>query len=242
MFCFVFILAYPGFFQVAYTFLYLTGNWIIPQKTLETKLSQYNFIVSLAFLIVALIVILSVCPLSNCILASGFAWPQWFGLPRFLSLIFTVLAGIIVGVTFYYAEASTAPWWLKLWRSNEPTVKLWIFGQTRRIVTDTQRLPAGFLLVIIASKAMLEEILWRGYLVVYAKDVLDLPALHAVVISSFAFGINHFGFGLANILSKTLLGGILCMMYLISGSLIPSILCHQVFNLMVFKFRIEWEK
>ena len=68
-----------------------------------------------------------------------------------------------------------------------------------------------------------------------------MPVQYAVVISAVAFGMNHIAYGLANVLSKTLFGVILSLLYLASDSLLPCILCHQVFNLMVFKIRIEWK-
>ena len=68
-----------------------------------------------------------------------------------------------------------------------------------------------------------------------------MPVQYAVIISSFAFGMNHLAYGLANVISKTLFGIILSLMYIVSDSLLLCILCHQTFNLMVFKIRIEWK-
>ena len=116
-----------------------------------------------------------------------------------------------------------------------------MFGDTKRIARQGQKLPIGLLLICILGEVILEEILWRGYLVSYATNVLNIPVQYAVVISSLAFGMNHLAYGLANVISKTLFGIILSLMYLVSGSLLPCILCHQVFNLMVFKIRIEWQ-
>ena len=124
---------------------------------------------------------------------------------------------------------------------NKPLARQWMFGETKLIVRQGQKLPISLLLVCILGEAFLEEVLWRGYLVAYANDVLNLPVQYAVIISSFAFGMNHLVYGLANVISKTLFGIILSLMYLASGSLLPCILCHQVFNLMVFKIRIEWK-
>ncbi|MDE3259268.1 MAG: CPBP family intramembrane metalloprotease [Gemmatimonadota bacterium] len=242
MLCFVIILAYPGFVHAAYTLMRLICNWIIPKATLEASLSKYDFIASFAFLTFALVFVFSVCPVDSCILTAGFTWPQWFNVPEPLSLPVDLLAGVFLGISYYFVEASVASWSVKFYRSDSTSETFWTFGQTRRIVKGAQQLPTLFLLFLIASKATLEEVLWRGFVFIFAVDVLDLPQPHAIAISSVAFGISHFSYGIANILSKTLFGGILCMVYSMASSLIPAILCHQAFNFMVFRFRIEWHR
>ena len=166
---------------------------------------------------------------------------MWFGLSMPLSLVVAIFVSVGTGTVFYYAEIIAAQVWLKLRVRNKPIEEHWMFGDAKRIVRQGQKLPIGLLLICILGEVILEEILWRGYLVSYATDVLNIPVQYAVVIASLAFGMNHLAYGLANVISKTLFGIILSLMYLVSGSLLPCILCHQVFNLMVFKIRIEWK-
>ena len=239
MFCFVLILAYPGFSHAIHTGLERIGRQVLTKKMMDTLLGRYDFVMSLAFLMGTLLLILSVCDSAIHLLMATLSWPAWFSFPTFLSLGFTIFVGVGIGVTWYYTEILVVRGWLKLQTRNEPVAKAWIFGETRRVVRQAQKLPTGLLLGCLLGIAMLEELLWRGYLITYATDVLNLSAQHAVIISSFAFGMNHTGYGLANIISKTLFGGILSLLYLASDSLFPSILCHQIFNLMVFNFRIE---
>lgn len=241
MFCFVFVLAYPGLFYVVHAGLYLINSWMLSKKTLDATLDRYDFVVPLASLLGTLVIILSVCDSAIRILTSAFAWPMWFELPRSLSLGVTILIGIGAGVAFYYAEIIAARAWLKLRIGNKPIAKQWMFGETKRLVRQGQKLPIGLLLVCILGEAFLEEVLWRGHLISYATNVLNMPVQYAVVISSVAFGMNHIAYGLANMISKTLFGVILSIIYLASDNLLPCILCHQVFNLMVFKIRIEWK-
>ena len=241
MFCFVFILAYPGILYAVYTGLYLMGSLVLSEKMLNAILDRYDFIVPLASLMGALVLILSMCNSATRILISTFGWSIPFDLSMPISLGITTFVSIGVGVAFYYAEIIVAQVWLKLRMENKPIARHWIFGETRHIVSQRQKLPINLLLGCILGEALLEEVLWRGYLVSYAIDVLNIPVQYAVVISSFAFGMNHIAYGLANVISKTLFGVILSIMYLASDSLLPCILCHQVFNLMVFKIRIEWK-
>ena len=241
MFCFVFVLAYPGLFYLVHEGLYLIGSWVLSEKTMDAALNRYDFVMPLASLMGVLILILSLCTPAVRILTLAFEWPMWFGFSMSLSLGVTIFLGIGTGVAFYYAEIIVAWAWLKLRMGNKPLAKQWIFGETKLIVRQGQKLPISLLLVCILGEAFLEEVLWRGYLVSYANDVLNMPVQYAVVISSFAFGMNHLAYGLANVISKTLFGVILSLMYIVSDSLLPCILCHQTFNLMVFKIRIEWK-
>lgn len=241
MFCFVFVLAYPGILYAVYTGLYLMSSLILSEKTLNATLDRYDFIVPLVSLVGVLALILSMCDSAIHILISAFEWPIWFNLPIYLSLGIVIFISVSVGVIFYYVEIIISQTWLKLRTGNNLTARHWMFGETRRIVSQGQRLPTGMLLGFVLGESLLEEVLWRGYLLSYTNDVLNMPVQYAIVISSVAFGMNHIAYGLANVLSKTLFGVILSLLYLASDSLLPCILCHQVFNLMVFKIRIEWK-
>lgn len=245
MFCFVFILAYPSTLYVVYTGLYIIGSWVLSKKILDAKLDRYGSVVPLASLIGTLLLILLKCDSAILMLTSAFVWPTWPGLPMPLALGIAIFISVGVGVAFYYAEIIAAGAWLKRLKmrtGNKPIVSHRMFGDTKRIVRQGQKLPIGLLLTCILGEALIEEVLWRGYLISYATDFLNIPVQYAVLIASFAFGMNHIAYGLANVISKTLFGVILSLMYLVSDSLLPPILCHQVFNLMVFKIRIEWKR
>ena len=241
MFCFVLLLAYPGILYAVHTGLYLIGTWVLSKKRLDAALDLYDFVIPLIFLMSTLILILNVCDPTIRIIVTIFEWPIWFDIPMPLSLGITMFISIGVGMAFYCAEIIAAQMWLKLYVGNKPTARHWMFGETKRIVRQGQKLPISLLLGSVLGESFLEEVLWRGYLIFYAINILNMPAQYAVIISSLAFGMNHLSYGLANVISKTLFGVILSLMYLASDSLLPCILCHQVFNLMVFKIRIEWK-
>ena len=240
MFCFVFVLSYFSTLYTVYAGLYLIGRWVLSEKSLDAALDRCDFVVPLVSLTGTLVIILSVCDSASCILMSAFEWPMWFGLSMPLSLVVAIFVSIGTGTVFYYAEIIAAQAWLKMRMRNKSIEEHWMFGDTKRIVRQGQKLSIGVLLLCILGEVIIEEVLWRGYLVSYAIDVLNIPVQYAVVIASLAFGMNHLAYGLANVISKTLFGIILSFMYLASDSLLPCILCHQVFNLMVFKIRIEW--
>ena len=217
------------------------GSWVLSEKVMNAALDRCDFIIPFVSLIGVLSLILSLCDPAIRILMSAFEWPVWFDLSMPLSLGVMIFISVGTGVAFYYAEIIAAWAWLKLRMGNKPGIKTWMFGETKRLVRQGQRLPISLLLGCILSESLLEEVLWRGYLFSYANDILNIPVQYAVIISSLSFGINHLVYGLANVISKTLFGVILSLIYLASDSLLPCILCHQVFNLMVFKIRIEWK-
>jgi len=239
MFCFVFVLAYPGLLYAVHSGLYLIGNWVLSEKTIDAVLDRCDFAIPLASLIGALVLILSLCDPAVHILTSALTWPVWFGLSSPLSIGITILIGVGVGMAFYCLEIIAAQAWLKLRMANRPIAKQWMFGDTKRIVRQGQKLPISLLIVCILGESLLEEVIWRAYLISYATDVLNMPVQYAIVIASCAFGMNHLAYGLANLISKTIFGVILSIIYIASGSILPCILCHQIFNLMVFKIRIE---
>ena len=91
MFCFVFVLAYPGILYAVYTGLYLMSSLVSSRKMLNATLDRYDFIVPLVSLVGVLILILSMCDSAIQILISAFEWPIWFDLPYMYDayLIFT---------------------------------------------------------------------------------------------------------------------------------------------------------
>ena len=163
MFCFVLILAYPGFFHAIHTGLELMGRQVLPKKMVEAILGRYDFVMSLAFLMGTLLLILSVCDSAIHLLMSTSSWPSWFSFPTFLSHGFTIFVGVGSGVTWYYTEIIATRGWLKLQARNKPIAEAWIFGETRRVVRQAQKLSLGLLLGCLLGIALLEEVLWRGY-------------------------------------------------------------------------------
>jgi CAAX protease family protein len=74
-----------------------------------------------------------------------------------------------------------------------------------------------------------EELFYRGFLIWYLA--LQLPVIVAAVVSTLLFAIGH-GYQGASGLRKTIFaGGVLTVFYLVSGSLIASIILHFITNL-----------
>ncbi|HRQ86644.1 MAG TPA: type II CAAX endopeptidase family protein [Candidatus Saccharibacteria bacterium] len=83
-------------------------------------------------------------------------------------------------------------------------------------------------LVIVAPVA--EEILFRGYL--FGKLQKHVPVWVAILITSLLFGIVHGAWNVG--IDTFVLGIVLCLLRVISGSLWPSILLHMMKNGLAF--------
>lgn len=75
-----------------------------------------------------------------------------------------------------------------------------------------------------------EELVFRAYLLWLLP--LFVPTGWAVVLASLLFGFQHAYQGLAGVVRTGLLGGVLCGIYLASGSLLLPILAHVLIDLL----------
>ena len=74
-----------------------------------------------------------------------------------------------------------------------------------------------------------EELFYRGFLIWYLSQWMDVLA--AAVVSSLIFGVGHAYQGTKGIVQTTLLGAFLAAVYLVSGSIYPSMVIHALMDL-----------
>ncbi|MDQ6713090.1 MAG: CPBP family intramembrane metalloprotease [Candidatus Dormibacteraeota bacterium] len=78
-----------------------------------------------------------------------------------------------------------------------------------------------------------EEWLWRGFLLMQLPARFGWSAALALVVSSVAFGSNHYIFGARNVLLKSIEGFVWGALFLASGTILVPILSHFAFALLV---------
>jgi membrane protease YdiL (CAAX protease family) len=78
-----------------------------------------------------------------------------------------------------------------------------------------------------------EEWLWRGFLLMQLPARLGWSVVLALVVSSLAFGSNHYIFGARNVLLKTIEGFAWGALFLASGTILVPLLSHFAFALLV---------
>jgi membrane protease YdiL (CAAX protease family) len=97
-------------------------------------------------------------------------------------------------------------------------------------------------LTYLLAAAVLEEVLFRGVAVELALSLS--PALFriaAIVISLICFAISHSALGAADITAKFSLGGLTLALTLTSGSLLPAIAAHGIFNGLTWRTALNAE-
>ena len=82
---------------------------------------------------------------------------------------------------------------------------------------------------IIIITPILEEIIFRGYVLDTFRGFFTEKV--AVILSSLLFGIIHFTYGGLGVILISLGGGLYAWLRIRTGSLIPPIICHIIWNL-----------
>jgi len=136
----------------------------------------------------------------------------WKGLGRDLAVagIFWVMAMAVIGclsvLIFLFHRASAAA------------------PQSLTAIAPRNALDLFIWFVLCISAGICEEILFRGYLV--RQFTLRGKAWIGVVISSLIFGASHGYEGWPRMLALSVLGALLCLLYLKSRSLRPGMIVH----------------
>jgi len=100
----------------------------------------------------------------------------------------------------------------------------------------------SFLLVSIFI-SFYEELIFRGLGIFILVHCLKLNLFMAIIVTSIAFGIYHFKLSIAAVPSKIICGMILCILYISANNLIPPVLAHSSWNVMIWRsWRHELKK
>jgi membrane protease YdiL (CAAX protease family) len=142
------------------------------------------------------------------------------GVPRFvpdspMALAGVICAGIALGVVAVIADRAIVR----------------LAGPSGRVRLRHKISASALLLGVLA--AVLEEIVYRGYLISLCSEIPN-TALYTVALSStvLAFAAAHIYSGPAQALAKLPLGLLAIAAVLISGALLPAIVAHVLFNLL----------
>ena len=85
----------------------------------------------------------------------------------------------------------------------------------------------------LALTAVSEELAFRSVAKGIAERYLDRPTV-LVVLTSVLFGLAHWSHGVPNVIATSLDGMILMVLFLRTGSILPSILAHYFINVLSF--------
>lgn len=110
------------------------------------------------------------------------------------------------------------------------------FGKAALIVPQNGNELTRFYLLSITA-GIVEEILWRGFLLWYLTQFMPLWA--AAIVSSVGFGLAHAYQGVAHVPKIALVGGAFAGLYILSGSIWLPMLLHAAVDILQGRLAYE---
>jgi membrane protease YdiL (CAAX protease family) len=90
-----------------------------------------------------------------------------------------------------------------------------------------------FVLVAITA-GVCEEILYRGFLIHYFRELpVSIGLIGALILSSCVFGFAHLYQGVVGIVQTTILGAIFGLIFIVTGSLVLPMVLHALIDLRI---------
>ena len=109
------------------------------------------------------------------------------------------------------------------------------FGRMRALVPHDVR-ELRFFYALSFTAGVVEEILWRGYLIGYLA--VFMPLWLASIVATVAFGLAHAYQGLEALPRITLVGALFTLLYVATGSLLLPIVLHTTLD--ALQGRLAW--
>lgn len=214
----IIILFYPLTIGMLFGISYFIYNsFFINGNRLFGRHQSYLYLV---FLFIFFIIILYISIKSGTINKIG----MFPNLERLYIAFFII--SIVLGIVIYHIE-----------KSLTVIVKKYM-GNIKFLITNIQSISEkqygrqylGVLIFLSILISFCEEFIWRGYLIMILKD--NISVWGAILLSSLAFGINHYYFGILPVILKSLTGVFLGILYIITDNNIwAPFLTHSVFNI-----------
>jgi len=227
----IFIASFPLMILGIFTLVYVYHYGIKKRGPSEKVIFLvYPTIISITFLIVVLDIIHQGWDFQQL----GLRYPKLFFEP-FWTTIIGIIVGIAIGQGLFEQEKwsyrivsfLTTQWYKKSWAWNQLAQ-----GQTSCFPSTIGLTPKNRLSPLLLSSlivATCEEFIWRGYLI-HLLDNMTTDIIIAVVLSAIMFGSNHLYFGMVGFLNKTLHGFIWGITFVLTESLLISIVSHITFE------------
>lgn len=151
----------------------------------------------------------------------------WFAPPLGTDAVLIVL-GIALGALLFSMELRAVSALHRLLRRDGGVRAAVEGGSASLNASGLAGAPIVFVVIIISAG---EEIIWRGFLLDIGQSVWSLTPAIAVLLAAVAFGVNHWYFGLQNVVLKTLSGLAWGALAVISATLWPVVVSHTTFSL-----------
>jgi membrane protease YdiL (CAAX protease family) len=153
--------------------------------------------------------------------------------PLWLAAALCVPLAILLGRVLFVTELVLSVHLRGLLGRHYGPLRATLDGESARL---TEHVPP--LTHFIASSTpivLMEEFLWRGFLIYFLVRYLQVPTVAAVLVAALSFGLNHLYFGLRNVALKTMDGLVWGFVLVLTSSLLGPILSHLTFQYFVWR-------
>jgi len=197
---------------VTYAILFALYEWVAGRR-LKTRLTSHHinkrtiYWQSIAFLWLGVL-------LTGLYVMAGFANWRDLGVPVTwqLSYLAEIAVILLAGAALYYQHVRS----LRSAAARQSLKKM--FTPYKWFLPENKREQRLFIYGVSVSAGVCEELLFRGFLLYYLSPLTGTPG--AVIISSALFGLCHAYQGNIYIVRTAVLGIGLCLLYLLTDSLI----------------------
>jgi membrane protease YdiL (CAAX protease family) len=133
-------------------------------------------------------------------------------------LLTGVIIGMLIGATVKFLRAGTDK--TRKWAEKNPLV----FG-----LLPANRREFIYFVCLSITAGLTEELLYRGFLIYAFGAYVNIPV--AAVLSSAFFGLGHGYQGISGMMKTTLLGLVMALLYLGSGTLLLPMVLHACLDI-----------
>ncbi len=165
----------------------------------------------------------------------GMVWPEIGGLGDGGSLAAAIAIGLVSGFAVFYNELFLTRALHRWTQRRAGVIRKAIEGNLQQFAQRQQKQGMTMIFIVSIGIVFAEELIWRGYLLRFLMDHFALSTSVAVLISAISFGLNHYYFGLRNIVFKTFLGVVWALLYLATGSLLTVFVSHMTFETLALR-------
>ena len=198
------------------------------QTSAPARLSAYRFVVIFLWLATAIALLLAPLPSLLMVARSPDDFGWLYAHPWALGLSMLLVALLLI---LFLAPG------VQCFRNKAVREQIAPAMQAMRFVMPVSRVERHWWLLLSVSAGVCEELIYRGFLLEFLRGRLDggpqLGLTAAWLLSSIMFGTAHLYQGVAGIIKTTVVGLLLGMLAILTGSLLLPIICHVLIDAQV---------
>jgi membrane protease YdiL (CAAX protease family) len=231
---FALVVGFPLILGLGYGLAYLVFALLTPSRSAE-MLGRWGGAIYLMLMTAPLAGVLAFLWLGHAPVSPrqlGIWLPTLAPLPDWLAAALCIPLAMVLGRVLFMIELLLSVQVQRL-LGRHAGVSAALEGQSSQLASHVP--PLTHYLASSTPIVLMEEFLWRGFLIYFLIRYLHMPTLPAVGVAAVSFGLNHFYFGLRNVALKTMDGLIWGFILVWTSSLLGPILSHLTFQYFVWR-------